>query len=53
MTEDYRNPIVAEAMKVLGFVNRFSRGVVRVKNIIHVRKRVRKRKISQKWNRIS
>lgn len=27
---DYRNPIVAEAMKVLGYVNRFSRGVVRV-----------------------
>lgn len=27
---DYRNPVVAEAMKVLGFVNRFSRGVERV-----------------------
>lgn len=27
---DYRNPIIAEAMKVLGFVNRFSRGVMRV-----------------------
>lgn len=27
---DYRNPFVAEAMKVLGYVNRFSRGVYRV-----------------------
>ena len=26
----YRNPVIAEAMKVLGYVNRFSRGVVRV-----------------------
>ena len=28
---DYRNPVIAEAMKVLGFVNRFSRGIIRVK----------------------
>ena len=28
---DYRNSVVAEALKVLGFVNRFSRGVIRVK----------------------
>ena len=28
---DYRNPIIAEAMKVLGYVNRFSRGIHRVK----------------------
>ena len=28
---DYRNTVVAEALKVLGFVNRFSRGVLRVK----------------------
>jgi ATP-dependent DNA helicase RecG len=27
---DYRNIVVAEAMKVLGFVNRYSRGVLRV-----------------------
>lgn len=27
---DYRNSVLAEAMKVLGFVNRFSRGVIRV-----------------------
>lgn len=27
---DYRNPFIAEAMKVLGYVNRFSRGVSRV-----------------------
>jgi len=26
----YRNPVVAEAMKILGYVNRFSRGVIRV-----------------------
>ena len=31
LVNDYRNPIVAETMKVLGFVNRFSRGVLRVK----------------------
>lgn len=28
---DYRNPVIAEAMKVLGFVNRFNRGIARVK----------------------
>lgn len=28
---DYRNQIIAEAMKVLGFVNRHSRGVIRVR----------------------
>ena len=28
---DYRNSTVAEALKVLGFVNRYSRGVLRVK----------------------
>src|SRR5690606_9527775 len=27
---DYRNPVIAETMKVLGYVNRFSRGVSRV-----------------------
>lgn len=27
---DYRNPLLAEAMKVLGFVNKFSRGVIKV-----------------------
>lgn len=27
---DYRNPVVAEAMKVLGYVNRFNRGIMRV-----------------------
>lgn len=27
---DYRNPVIAEAMKVLGFVNRFNRGIARV-----------------------
>jgi ATP-dependent DNA helicase RecG len=27
---DYRNPFIAEAMKVLGYVNRFSRGISRV-----------------------
>ncbi|WP_026904674.1 Fic family protein [Pedobacter glucosidilyticus] len=28
---DYRNPVIAEALKILGYVNRFSRGVARVK----------------------
>ena len=27
---DYRNPFIAKAMKVLGYVNRFSRGIYRV-----------------------
>lgn len=27
---DYRNPTIAEAMKVLGYVNRFNRGICRV-----------------------
>jgi ATP-dependent DNA helicase RecG len=27
---DYRNPCIAEAIKILGYVNRFSRGVYRV-----------------------
>jgi len=30
LKNDYRNIVVAEAMKVLGFVNRHSRGVLRV-----------------------
>ena len=30
LVNDYRNSVLAEAMKVLGFVNRFSRGVIRV-----------------------
>ncbi|MDY0141573.1 MAG: putative DNA binding domain-containing protein, partial [Bacteroidales bacterium] len=29
---DYRNPIISEAMKVLGFVNKFRRGIYRVKD---------------------
>lgn len=28
---DYRNPVIAEAMKILGYVNRFNRGIARVK----------------------
>lgn len=28
---DYRNPVIAESMKVLGYVNRFNRGIGRVK----------------------
>lgn len=27
---DYRNPVIAEALKVLGFVNKFNRGITRV-----------------------
>lgn len=29
---DYRNPIIAEGMRVLGYVNRFSRGVFEVQD---------------------
>jgi ATP-dependent DNA helicase RecG len=29
-TNDYRNPLISQAMKVLGYVNRFSRGIARV-----------------------
>jgi len=30
----YRNPVIAEAMKTLGFVNRFGRGVVRAQSAL-------------------
>lgn len=30
-SNDYRNPAIAEVMKVLGYVNRFNRGIARVK----------------------
>ncbi len=33
---DYRNGVIAEAMKVIGFVNRFSRGVQRVQEELKV-----------------
>ena len=29
---DYRNPLLAEAMKVMGYVNKFNRGIAKVKN---------------------
>ncbi len=29
---DYRNPMLAEAMKIMGFVNKFNRGIARVKS---------------------
>lgn len=31
----YRNPVVAEALKVLGFVNQFGRGVARTQDALH------------------
>ena len=31
---DYRNPIVSEAMKLLGYVNKFNRGVDRVQTVL-------------------
>lgn len=31
---DYRNPIIAEAMKILGYVNMFNRGVDRVQHLL-------------------
>jgi ATP-dependent DNA helicase RecG len=30
----YRNPVIAEAMKTLGFVNRFGRGVIRAQSAL-------------------
>ena len=41
---DYRNPFIAEAMKVLGYVNRFSRGVYRVQHPENIQKTSRKPK---------
>lgn len=35
---DYRNPVIAEAMKSLGYVNRFSRGVNMVQEILEENK---------------
>ena len=32
--KDYRNPIVAEAMRGLKYVNMFNRGIQRVKNLL-------------------
>jgi len=29
---DYRNPIIAEALKILGYVNKFNRGIATIKN---------------------
>lgn len=31
---DYRNPIIAQALKIMGYVNMFNRGVSRVKNMM-------------------
>ena len=31
---DYRNPVIAGALKVLGYVNMFNRGIPRVKNLM-------------------
>jgi ATP-dependent DNA helicase RecG len=31
---DYRNPVIAEALKTLGYVNKFSRGVIRTKILL-------------------
>lgn len=33
---DYRNPVIAEALKVLGFVNKFNRGIDRVQRELQV-----------------
>lgn len=33
---DYRNPVIAEALKVLGFVNKFNRGIARVQRELQV-----------------
>ena len=31
---DYRNPIISEAMKVMGYVNKFNRGIDRVQRML-------------------
>lgn len=31
---DYRNPIIAQALKIMGYVNMFNRGVSRVKSMM-------------------
>ena len=31
---DYRNPVIAEALKILGYVNKFSRGVYRSQKLL-------------------
>lgn len=32
---DYRNPIIAQALKILGYVNMFNRGISRVKRLMY------------------
>ena len=32
----YRNPVVAEAMKVLGYVNKYGRGVLRAQEALRI-----------------
>lgn len=32
---DYRNPIIAEALKILGYVNKYNRGIARVQKELH------------------
>ena len=32
---DYRNPVIAEALKILGYVNRFGRGVIDAQTALH------------------
>jgi len=34
LVTDYRNPILAEAIKTLGFINRFGIGVQRAKDLL-------------------
>jgi len=35
MVNDYRNPVLAEVMAVLGYANRFGRGVTRAQRLLH------------------
>ena len=34
MQTDYRNPVIAEAMATLGYVNHFGRGVIRAQGAL-------------------
>lgn len=35
LVNDYRNPIISEAMKILGYVNKFNRGIDRVQKMLN------------------
>jgi ATP-dependent DNA helicase RecG len=36
LRNDYRNPVIAEAMRVLGYVNRYGQGVLRAQKALEI-----------------